>query len=248
LPVYVWNHAGTMSVMRVGHHDDDEMTAAHPEQRKNNRAGTTTTTTTTLYPLHPRDSQVLVRFAEESTVSLVDRLAVALTSLVVVGSAAWVPALYVYLYRTWRQIPKQERRRKAIYSVLLAAALAVLVWKPHGSPRVGAWLQVRQWPVWESFMRYFALEVIQDQPDRDRHRTMPLLSQTDPVVYSVSPHGIFPFALALGVLPQIVADRAVGILRPVVATATNYLPVVNDFLLWLDKVYVLYSCPNLILT
>jgi hypothetical protein len=189
---------------------------------------------TTLYPLHPRDSKVLVRFSEDPSVSLVDGLVVAVTSLVVVGSAAWVPALYGYLYRRWRQIPKEERRRKTIYSVLMAASLTVLAWKPHGSARIGAWLKVREWKIWESWMRYFALEVIQDQPNQQH--TMP--SKLESVVYSVSPHGIFPFALAFGILPQIVVDRAFGILRPVVATATNYLPIVSDILLWLDKVYV----------
>lgn len=77
-------------------------------------------------------------------------------------------------------------------------------------------------------MRYLALEVIQDRPTR-RHTN-------DSVIYAISPHGIFPFALAFAAIPKRVSDAAFGVLRPVVATATNYLPIVSDFLLWLNKV------------
>lgn len=187
-------------------------------------------TQSTLFPLHPSDSKVLVRFQEQS-LTTIDRLAVAISSILVVGSAAWVPALYVYLYRKWKQIPKDQRRRRTIYSILILSTLSIIIWKPYGSPKVGKWLNVREWKLWDSWMRYLALEVIQDQPRRTR-----TMEKNGSAIYAISPHGIFPFGLAFAAIPKVVSDAAFGVLQPVVATATNYLPIVNDFLLWLNKV------------
>ena len=66
-------------------------------------------------------------------------------------------------------------------------------------------------------------------------------TQKDQAILAFVPHGIFPFAFAFGCLPEI-AQQAFGIFRPVVATATNFFPIVNDFLVWMKKVYVLEDC------
>lgn len=77
------------------------------------------------------------------------------------------------------------------------------------------------------------MEVIADQKS-----SFSVKDNEEQAILAFVPHGIFPFAFAFGLLPDI-AQEAFGIFRPVVATATNFLPVVSDFLLWLGKVYVL---------
>ena len=58
-------------------------------------------------------------------------------------------------------------------------------------------------------------------------------------IIAVSPHGVFPFALALAALPE-QASQAFGYFRPVVATATSLFPFVNSLLCWLKKMYVTF--------
>lgn len=83
------------------------------------------------------------------------------------------------------------------------------------------------------------MEVIADQDTNPKNLN---IVQKDRAILAFVPHGIFPFAFAFGALPEIAQKRAFGVFRPVVATATNFLPVVNDFLLWLGKMCVLMGC------
>jgi hypothetical protein len=73
------------------------------------------------------------------------------------------------------------------------------------------------------------MEVRKDQEEKCQTN-----DPNQPAILAFVPHGIFPFAFAFGVLPEI-AQTVFGKFRPVVATATNFFPVVNDFLLWVDK-------------
>jgi hypothetical protein len=57
----------------------------------------------------------------------------------------------------------------------------------------------------------------------------------DQANFAFLPHGIVPFPIAFAVLPEI-AQRAFGIFRLVVATATALFPFVRDILMWVDSV------------
>jgi len=59
--------------------------------------------------------------------------------------------------------------------------------------------------------------------------------KNDQAILAFIPHGIFPFAFAFGVLPEL-AQRIFGFVHPVVATASGLFPVVRDFLNWAGAV------------
>lgn len=203
----------------------------------------------TLYPLHPSDTQAIMRYPADA-LSAMDRLIVAASSLFIVGSVAWVPVLCRWAYNKVRSEPDKDRRRK--YAVIAMLAMALAIAGPHRSPAFGEWIGVRRWRIWESWMRFIAMEVILDQP---RSRRRPASHGRDPsngnnqprsphidvkqdrIMYAFVPHGIFPFAFAFGVFPQ-AAQRVFGPFRPVVATATEFFPVVRDILRWCQCVYV----------
>lgn len=186
------------------------------------------------YPQHPPGSSVVFRVPEEADLHLTDRLLVAGSSLFIVGSIAWVPYAYYVAWKKFRSLPKKERMRRRIYGALIGASLAILVLGPHRSPRVGEWLQVRKWRLWDAWLRYIAMEVIEDnggkgEPSSDRATS----SLQDQSILAFVPHGIFPFAFAFGVLPEM-AQRAFGRIQPVVATAIELFPVVHTLLKWLS--------------
>jgi hypothetical protein len=206
----------------------------------------------TLYPLHPSDTQAIMRVPSDA-LSSVDRLIVAASSLFIVGSVAWVPVLCRWAYRQVQSEPDPDRRKKYAAIFVMAAVLAIA--GPHRSPAFGEWIGVRRWRIWESWMRFIAMEVILDQPSRRRaasrehdasttnssssgnQRSPPIDVTQDRLMYAFVPHGIFPFAFAFGVFPE-AAQRMFGKFRPVVATATEFFPVVRDILRWCRCVYV----------
>ena len=57
------------------------------------------------------------------------------------------------------------------------------------------------------------------------------------------PHGIFPFGYGFGFLPFI-SEKIFGMIRPVVATATNLIPFLRDLLVWSNKVDASYNSVN----
>lgn len=181
-----------------------------------------------VYPLAPNGSQLLLHVSG-SDLTFADRCLVTFSSLFVVGAFAWAPCLYIYAWRKWKAIPARQKRRKAIYFALLLLAMALVTWGPHRSRRFGRWLRVRKWSLWTAWLKFIAMEVRNDQDEKFRMSDPNL-----PAILAFVPHGIFPFAFAFGVLPEM-AQTAFGSFRPVVATATNFLPVVNDFLLWVGK-------------
>jgi hypothetical protein len=112
-------------------------------------------------------------------------------------------------------------------------------------------------------LRFIAFEVIADiQPSNDRHQHSSSTSKNptttttatttsssnsvadilykirhDPaILFAFVPHGIFPFGIAFGVLPEIAARRAFGYFRPIAATATRFFPIVSDLLQWVDVI------------
>ena len=64
-----------------------------------------------IYPLHPQNTQTLLRISG-SELTWFDRCAVAASSLFVVGAFAWVPILYIYVWKRWKSIPSTEKRRE----------------------------------------------------------------------------------------------------------------------------------------
>jgi Diacylglycerol acyltransferase len=211
----------------------------------------------TLYPLHPSDTQVLVRISG-SDLTAWDRFLVSASSLLIVGSVLWVPALLVHVYRRWKRIPVENKRKRALYATLILSAIALYMFGPHRRAQVGKWMRVRQWKLWDAWLRFIAFEVIADiQPtaalgDHSSSSSSSTSSKspsnmnvadilhkirTNPsILFAFVPHGIFPFGIAFGVLPEIAARRAFGYFRPVAATATRFFPIVSDLLQWVDVI------------
>ena len=183
-------------------------------------------------PEHPPGSQVLVKVVAGEALSLLDRSLVTISSLAIVGSVAWVPLVFVWAWRRWKKIPKDQKYRRAIYGSLLFACVAIKVMGPHRRPQVGEWLKARHWYLWKSWLRFTAFEVVADSVKSAKAATD---LRDKPAILAVSPHGLFPFAIAFAALPE-QASEAFGYFRPVVATATNLFPFVNTFLKWLQSV------------
>lgn len=184
-----------------------------------------------LYPLHPPGTRVITRVSPND-ITLVDRILVASSALVVVGSIAWVPAFYIWALRKWRTIPKHETKRRAVYAALVLVFSVLLTAGPQHSAKFGRLLGVRKWRLWKAWIKFIAMEIIADQPVPHNMDTT-----ADKAVFAFVPHGIFPFPLAFAVLPEI-AQQAFGIFRPVVATATALFPLVRDILTWVSPVSV----------
>jgi hypothetical protein len=204
-------------------------------KKKSRRTGATgPSARSTLYLLHPPDSKVVMRFP--SALTFTDRLVVAASSLFIVGSVVWVPLVCRWAWYKIRSERDQKRRRKYAALAVLCTMLAVA--GPHRSPRFGTIVGFRKWKMWESWLKFIAMEVIVDQPHA---RSSSFLSTPSPssvpstgqppdkAMVAYVPHGIFPFALAFGVLPE-AAQCVFGLVRPVVATATEFFPVVRDIL------------------
>lgn len=180
-----------------------------------------------VFPQHPKETRVLLRVGD-TDLSCTDRLLVAGSSLLIVGSFVWVPAFAAWMWKKWRAIPKENKRRRAFVAVLFVASVALATAGPHRSPRTGKWLNVRKWRLWDAWLKFVAMEVISDQPIPSKVNTL-----TDQAILAFVPHGIFPFAFAFGVFPEL-AQRAFGFFYPVVATATTLFPFVRDFLSWAE--------------
>lgn len=184
-----------------------------------------------IYPLHPPGTQILVRIPE-SDVSLVDRLIVASSSLIFCGSFLWMPLLCYWIYRRWQSIPKEDKRRRAVYATIILACVGIAAVGPHRHPRVGKWLQVRRWKLWDAWLKFVAMEILVDLPEQSSNN---INVRNDQALFAFVPHGTFPFAFGLGVLPEL-AQKAFGYFQPIVATATELLPLVRDILKWMNRV------------
>jgi hypothetical protein len=184
-----------------------------------------------IYPTSPPGSQVLVKIPANELTSF-DQLVVLTSSLFFVGSVFWVPALYVWALKRFRSIPKEQKKRRALYVTILLSMTAFFVAGPHRHARVSEWVNVHKWSLWKSWLRFFAFEVVADQG----YESLNNLLQEQAIV-AISPHGIFPFGLAFAALSG-TSERAFGKFRAVVASATQMIPWVRDVLLWVRAVYV----------
>jgi hypothetical protein len=152
----------------------------------------------------------------------------------VVGAFAWCPILYTYVWTKWKSIPSTEKRRKRVYFVVVVGLTLLLIYGPHKSRRFGQWIKVRKWALWTAWLKYIAMEVVTDHERMSTDQKNRSINE-EKAILAFIPHGIFPFAFAFGILPEI-THQVFGYFRPVVATATNFLPVVSDFLIWFGKV------------
>lgn len=164
-------------------------------------------------------------------VTLLDRIMVMTSSFFIIGSPLWVPLAYSWTWKRWKRIPKEDKKRRAIYASMLLSLVAFAAIGPYRSPRIGRWLRFRKWQLWQAWLKFVAFEVIADSPSSLHDFDF----KHDQAIFAVSPHGIFPFALGFAVLPEL-ASRVFGDIRPVVATATNFIPFLRTILSWLNSV------------
>lgn len=235
-------------------------------------------------PLLPRGVEIIVPPPPFEACTLIDKLLVYASSLIVVGSPIWFYGGIVYLYRRWKRYralaslskdgndavveddsldeenytssgeSSQERpdsmQRYAAYKKLarkygaaLAMVLLISIWGPHRSTRVGKWLDVRRWRLWDAWLNYVGFTVLHDKGEGNGHDAITKTSKqrefdpkTSPALYAFVPHGIFPFGLAFSCLPQRGYEQTWGVFRPVVATATRLFPLVRTFIDWMGGV------------
>ena len=165
------------------------------------------------------------------SLSKLDDIAVKLSSLFFVGSVVWVPSLFIYVYKKWKNTPKEDEKKRKFYrNIFLSLCLCTII-GPHRHPKVGEWLRAREWKLWHAWMRYISFEVIQEEI-QDKRKFNP---KEDQAILAFSPHGIFPFSIAFSVLPK-AANDIFGRYRPVVASATRLFPGVRTLLEWLEQV------------
>ena len=178
------------------------------------------------YPLQPEGTKVLLKVSS-SEMTTYDKFVVAWSSLFFVGGVFWVPLVYVSLIRKLRNIPKDQRRRRAMYAAVLLSITTLYAVGPHRKQTASNWVNVHRWSLWKSWMRFFAFEVVTDEYDAVRN----ILHRQ--AILGISPHGIFPFALAVAAWSE-KASQAFGNFRIVIASATRLLPWVRDVLVWVN--------------
>lgn len=132
------------------------------------------------------------------------------------------------------------------YGTALTIMLILSIWGPHRNKRIGEWLNVRQWRLWDAWLNYVGFTVLHDRGDdagnsaatnsNSNNHQQEFDPMNDPAMYAFVPHGIFPFGLAFSCLPQRGYENTWGLFRPVVATATRLFPLVRTFIAWMGGV------------
>ena len=125
------------------------------------------------------------------------------------------------------------------YRTALTLVLVASIFGLHRSVRVGQWLNVRRWRLWDAWLNYVGFTVLSDTrcgPSSEDARETSFDPRSSPVIYAFVPHGIFPFGLAFSCLPERGYGRTWGLFRPVVATATRLFPLVRTFIDWMGGV------------
>jgi len=179
-----------------------------------------------IYPLTPVGSTPIIRVSGD-TLTNYDRFIVGFSSIFFVGGVFWVPAVYAWLFKRFRRIPPDQKRRRALCALLMFSITTLYAIGPHRNPKVGEWVKVHKWGLWKSWMRFFAFEVVADE-----YNSIKDLIHEQAII-GISPHGIFPFGLAFAALSD-QASHAFGSFRAVVASATQLMPWVRDVLRWVD--------------
>ena len=124
------------------------------------------------------------------------------------------------------------------YCTALLAVIVLSIWGPHRSRKVGEFLGVRRWRLWDAWLRYVGYTVLHDKgiDGQGIESKTPTENDSDDAILAFVPHGIFPFALAFSCLPQQGYEETWGVFRPVVATATKLFPLVRTFISWMGGI------------
>ena len=153
-----------------------------------------------IYPAtNPPGSHVLVR-TSPNEVTMVDRIAVSTASMLVVGSAMWVPCFYAWAWKRFRSIPQDQKKRRLVYVAGLIALTTFCAVGPHRHPLVAQFMRLKKWFVWKSFIKFFVMDVVADNtsfiPAFEKLRDQQ-------AIVAFAPHGLFPFALAIPAISDV---------------------------------------------
>ena len=137
-------------------------------------------------------------------------------------------------------LSREQCRKFALrYRTALALILITSIIGLHRSVRIGQWLNVRRWRLWDAWLNYVGFTVLRDtgcEASPKAARGTSFDPRSSPVIYAFVPHGIFPFGLAFSCLPERGYGQTWGLFRPVVATATRLFPLVRTFIDWMGGV------------
>ncbi len=168
------------------------------------------------------------------TTSVADETLVALSSLFFVGGFIWIPWVFIYLYRKWRNTPKdseENKRKRRVYGSILLTLTATAIFGPHRQRKIGKLIDFQNWRIVKAWCNYLAYEIISEVSEKKSNFDL----KRDQAIFAVIPHGIVPLPLAFAALPQEAHD-AFGEFRPVVASATRFLPGLKMVMGWLGSI------------
>ena len=144
-------------------------------------------------------------------------------------------------------------KKKNLYRNIIIIAIIWGIWAPHRRGKVGDYFNFRNWRIIKAWVNYMAYEVISEigigssnNFDNDINNASSSSSsitstitnfdmKKDQAIFGIVPHGIVPISLGFAALPQIAIDTFGGF-RPVVATATKFLPVLRTFISWIRSI------------
>ena len=148
-------------------------------------------------------------------------------------------------------------KKKNLYRNIIMIGIIWGIWAPHRRGKVGDYLNFRNWRIIKAWVNYMAYEVISEigigsisnDFDNDNNNNVSSSSSSssitstitnfdmkkDQAIFGIVPHGIVPISLGFAALPQIAIDTFGGF-RPVVATATKFLPVLRTFISWIRSI------------
>lgn len=180
--------------------------------------------------------KTLIRIPPDD-MTIFEKFVIGSTSILFFGAILWTPIVYAYIWKKWYQIPKQQKQRKTIYAALLFALTGFAVAGPHRSVRFGKYIKLRDWKLWNIWLKFIAFEVRQDllQRKEDNNKKSTIIKSTfdpryDNCIQAFVPHGLMPLSIGIAGVPGR-AIEAFGIFRKVVATATKFLPLLRDVML-----------------
>ncbi len=184
-------------------------------------------------PLLPRGVEFIVPPPPEAC-SFIDKLLVYASSLIVVGSPIWFYGGIIYLFRRWKQYrflatkevansevnaTKEQQGHKTQqilekneqfklmarkYAMTLVTIILLSIWGPHRNKKLGDFLAVRKWRLWDAWLRYIGFTVLRDKGNDfnqvDETKVLSIANASDSefdikttqAIYAFVPHGIFP--------------------------------------------------------
>jgi hypothetical protein len=150
--------------------------------------------TTTLHTIHHDKPCSTLVSRKHRKVGKVDSALVALSSVFFLGGVVWVPCVYIWLYKKWRNTPEdteENKKKRKRYRNLLISATLIALFGPHRHKRVGEFLNVRRSRILEAWLNFLSFEVISEVAHDSKFNL-----KKDQGIFAVVPHGIVPFSLA----------------------------------------------------